>query len=115
MSVYINKKDVIRINQEVGATGELQNESSLDFALSILKHRKSWLYEVAALTRSILVDHAFSDGNKRTALALILTYLSEKDMEYDKDKMVLAVYKIAKKNINDTNKIMRLIKNGIIR
>lgn len=113
--MYINKKDVIRINQEIGATGELHNESSLDFTLSTLKQKKSWLYELSSLIRCILVDHIFIDGNKRTALALILTYIDYKNIECDKQKMVLIVYKIAKKNIKDTNKIMRLIKNGIIR
>ncbi|MFC1697991.1 hypothetical protein ACFL1H_06635, partial [Nanoarchaeota archaeon] len=64
----INKKDIIRINQEIGETGELSNESSLDFALHMIKHKKSWLYELSYLIRSILVDHVFKDGNKRTAL-----------------------------------------------
>jgi len=111
----INKKDVIRINQEIGSSGELRNKSSLEFALDIAKERKSWLYELSYIVRSILVDHVFADGNKRTALALIITYFDLKELEYDRDKAVRIVYYIAKNNITDINKIMRTIKNAVIR
>ena len=110
----INKKDVVRINQEIGETGELQNQGSLDYALSTLKHRKSWLYELAYISRSLLVDHAFVDGNKRTAMAIILTYLEEKSQEYDKERLVRIMLQISKKNIKDVNKIARLIKSAIL-
>jgi prophage maintenance system killer protein len=109
----MNKKDIIAINQEIGESGELQNPGSLEFALSIIKQQRSWLYELSYLVRSMLVDHAFVDGNKRTSLALILLYLKEQGIEYDRQKIVLKVYNISKKNIKDINKIMRLIKNGI--
>lgn len=110
---YINKKDIIRINQEIGENGSFSNESSLDFALSIIKRKKSWLYELSYLIRSLLVDHAFEDGNKRTAMIILVTYLKNKDLEYDKDKIIKVFWNISKKNITDINKIMRLIK-GII-
>ncbi|MCX6706888.1 MAG: hypothetical protein NT001_01985 [Candidatus Woesearchaeota archaeon] len=109
----INKKDIIAINMEVGESGELQNPSSLEFALSIIKHQKSWLYELSYLARSMLVDHAFIDGNKRTSLALILLYFDDNDVECDKQRIVKAIHKISKQNFKDINKIMRLIKNGI--
>ena len=111
---YINKKDIIGINQEVGESGNFSNESSLDFALSIIKHRKSWLYELSYLVRSLLVDHAFEDGNKRTAMIIVTTYLKEKKLECDKDRITKVFWNISKKNITDINKIMRLIKSIII-
>jgi len=111
----INKKDIIRINQEIGESGELQNESSLDFALSIVQHKKSWIYELSYIIRSVLVDRVFKDGNKRTALALIMTYIEEKKYGYDKDGLVIIVYKIAKNSISDINRIQRMIENGIHR
>ena len=110
----INKKDIIGINQEIGEKGTFQKESSLDFALQIIRQRKSWLQELAYLIRSLLTDHAFSDGNKRTSLALIITYLREKKLEYDRDRIILTIYYIARKNPKDINKIMRLIKNVVI-
>ena len=48
----LNKKDLIRINQEIGSNGKLHNEDILDYAISITKHNKSWLYELSYIVRS---------------------------------------------------------------
>jgi len=112
--MLVNKKDIIRINQEIGCSGELQNRNSLEFAMDIIKSKKSWLYELSYIVRSLLTDHAFQDGNKRTSLALILAYFEYYGKEPDKQLLIYNVFKIAKKNIKDINKIMRNIKNGII-
>ena len=61
------------MNQEIGESGTLHNENSLDFAFSIIRRKKSWLYELSYLIRSLLVDHVFEDGNKRTAMVVLLT------------------------------------------
>lgn len=113
-NTHINKKDLIRINQEVGHSGNFNNDGSLDFALSIIKHKKSWLLELSYLIRSLLVDHAFEDGNKRTAITLAGTYIHDKNLEFDVDKLATILWNISKKNITDINKIMRLIKSTII-
>jgi len=111
--MLLNKKDLIRINQEIGEKGSFSNESSVDFALNIIKQKKSWLYELSYLTRSILVDHVFTDGNKRTAFLIITFYLDEKGLDYDEQGLVQAVLEIAKKSIKNPKKIVRLIKNAI--
>lgn len=116
ISVYemlLTKKDVIRINQEF-ADGSFQNESSLDYAVSTLKYKKSWLYDLSQLSRALLVDHTFRDGNKRTTLALILLYFEEKNIKYDRERLLLVIEKIAKKNINNINKVMGLIRDVIV-
>ncbi len=107
------KKDIIRINQEIGESGQFSNESSLDYALQTAKSRKSWLYELSHIVRSILVDHVFTDGNKRTALALMLTYFDYHGVECDKQRMVEIVHKVAKKNLTNVMRIMKEVKNGI--
>ena len=112
--INLTKKDLSGINQEVGSNGKFHNESSIDFALSIAKQKKSWLYELSYIVRSLLVDHCFEDGNKRTAIIVIITYFENYDLDYDKDKLIKNVWGISKKNINDINKLMRLIKNGIV-
>ena len=111
----ITLKDIIRANQEIGELGELQNKSSLEYALSIVKERKSWLHELSFLVRSIIADHSFKDGNKRTALALIMTYFEDRNIECDKERLVEVIYSISKQNITDINRIARLIKSAIIR
>ena len=112
--ISLNKKDIIGINQEAGGNGKFHNEDSLDFALSITKHNKSWLYELSYIVRSLLVDHCFENGNKRTAIITIITYFENNDLDYDKDILIKNVLNIAKKNISDINKLMRLIKNAIV-
>jgi len=110
--MLINKKDIIRINQEIGETGEFNNESSIDFCLGIIeKSKKSWLFELSYLTRSILVDHVFRDGNKRTALMLLVLYYEHNNVEYDKTRLLMLVHTIARKNITNINRIMRMINN----
>ncbi len=102
------------MNQEIGEDGSFANEASLDFALSVLKERKSWLFNLSYLVRSILMDHVFRDGNKRTALLLIQMVLDEQDLVGDKQKLYVGIITLIKKNVTNTNKIMRVIKNGII-
>lgn len=112
MNFFINKKDIISLNLCIGEKGTLRSESSLEFALSSIVN-KPWLFQAAYLARCLLVDHPFEDGNKRTALAVILIYFDYYETEYDKEKILKMVHTIAKKNIIDINKIMRMIKNAI--
>ncbi len=106
MSVY-NLKDIIRINQEIGEKGELRNQASLDFALSMMKGYKSWLYELSHFVRCLAVDHPFVDGNKRTAFMLCTLYFDDNKRQFDDEKLVKAIFKIAKKSINNVNAIGR--------
>src|SRR3989338_10314863 len=110
----LSKEDLISINQEIGSNGKFHNEDSIDFAFSIVKQNKIWLYELCYIVRSLLVDHCFGDGNKRTAIIVIITYFENNSLEYDKDKLIKTVWNIAKKNISDINKLMRMIKNAIV-
>ena len=113
-NISLNKKDLIGINQQIGCNGKIHNEDSIDFALSIAKQNKSWLYELSYIVRSLLVDHCFEDGNKRTAIIVIITYFENNNLDCDKDKLIKTVWSISKKNISDINKLMRLIKNAIV-
>lgn len=112
--VSLNKKDLIGINQEIGGNGRFHNEDSIDFALSIVKQNKSWLYELSYIVRSLLVDHCFEDGNKRTAIIVVIAYFENNNLSCDKDKLIKIIWNIAKKNISDINKLMRMIKNALV-
>ena len=109
----LNKKDIVAFNQEAGEKGLLNNESSLDFALSLAKTKKNWLYELSYLTRSLLVDDVFVDGNKRTCLLTIIYFLEKNKKEYDREKLTPLIKKIAKNSITNPLMIMRLIHNVI--
>ena len=112
--MLLNKKDIVRINEEIGETGGFGNEGSLDYVISVLKHKKPWLYELGHFVRALCVDHAFRDGNKRTALAIVLLYFDEKSIDSDKQRLVHAIHRISKNNVKSVNEIGRLIKSAII-
>ena len=108
----INKRDIIEINKQFNH-GILVNEASLDFAFSNLEHTKDWLKQLAYITRAILIDHVFEEGNKRTTAALIMTILEYQKIAYNPKQVDEVVLIILKKNISDISKIRRLIKDAI--
>jgi len=97
------------MNQEIGESGQLRDSSSITFALSLTKQKKSWLYELSYLIRSMLIDHPFVDGNKRTAYILCCLYFEDHQFSFQDELLVKTVHVIAKKNIQDINKIGRMI------
>ena len=68
------------------------NEGTLDFALSQSKSSTDWIKELAMVIRSIILDHVFEDGNKRTAsiiIAHVVEYKGYKIKSNDIARVVL--------------------------
>ncbi len=108
----IGKEEVIRINKAFG--GSLRNDSSLIYALDKQEDKKIGEYKkLAYLLRAVLVDHPFSDGNKRTAAYMAIKFAGEHKKGLDRDLLVDQIISIAKNNINDIRKIERRMKNVI--
>ncbi len=108
----ISKDDLVRINRGFG--WNLRNDSSLDYALDAQKNNKLGDFKkLAYLLRAILVDHPFSDGNKRTAMFLCLNFAEENKKQVDRDLLLEQIVSIAKKNINEIRNIEWRIKNCI--
>ena len=97
MCMNISKEDLIRINHGFG--GNLRSGSSLDFAFDVIENKKIGLYKkIAYLWRAILVDHPFSDGNKRTAAFIAFVLASEEGKEVARDLLLHHITSVAKKN-----------------
>lgn len=109
----ITKKDIIAFNQAVGESGTFSNESSLDFTLDLAKHKRNWLYELSYVVRSLLVDHVFQDGNKRTSLLVMSYYFEENQKKYDQQALLNLITKISRKTIRSPVTIARLIDHVI--
>ncbi len=108
----ISKEDLVRINH--GFEGNLRNDSSLDFAIQMQDNNKLGKYKkLAYLWRAILVDHPFSDGNKRTAVFLAHSFAEENNKLTNRDLLVHHAISIAKDNINDIRQIEWRLKNAI--
>ena len=109
IKMEINKARIIKINKKLG--GNLSRNGSLDYALDRAKHEKRNPYKkVAYLIRAIIVDHPFIDGNKRTALEVVIRELYKDKIECDIKKLTKAIVKIAKNNINQIMKIERMLR-----
>ena len=112
MRMNISKKDLLRINHGFG--GNLRSYSSLDFAFDIQGNKNLGGYKkLAYLLRAILVDHPFSDGNKRTATFLALSFASQYKKQVDEDLLLHHIISIAKNNITNIRNIEWRIKNAI--
>jgi prophage maintenance system killer protein len=108
----IDKEDLLRINWGFG--GGLRNDSSIDFAIEKQENNKLGEYKkLAYLWRAILVDHPFSDGNKRTAVFLAFNFAQNYNKFADRDLLVHHALSIAKNNIIDINVIERRLRNAI--
>lgn len=112
MCMEISKEDLLRINRGFG--GNLRSDSSLDFAFSKIEDSKIGDYkQLAYLLRAILVDHPFSDGNKRTAMFLAFAFAKEKNKRVDRELLIHQITSIAKKNISEIRNIEWRLKNAI--
>ncbi len=108
----LNKNSLIELNKEFDL-GKVINENSLDFALSNANSTKDWIKQLAYLTRAIIIDHVFTEGNKRTVSALIIGAFEERKLAYDPYKVDNLIINIIKDNITNINQIRRMIKDVI--
>lgn len=112
MCMNLTKKDIIAINQKF-ATGQFENESSLDFALEHSRHSIAWTKQLAHLIRAILIDPVFVDGNKRTAYSLLLNYVDLNDWTIGEKQAVHLIKSFVTKNEKSITNIQRRIENAL--
>ena len=108
----LSKKDIITANKLLDR-GKVMNEGSLDFAVKTQERSKNWLRSAAILTRAILIDHVFEDGNKRTAATVIMALMELNHVLYDPEKIPTIITTILKKNETNIQTIERHIKHAI--
>ncbi|PIN93524.1 hypothetical protein COU54_02485 [Candidatus Pacearchaeota archaeon CG10_big_fil_rev_8_21_14_0_10_31_24] len=112
MCMNIIKEDIIRVAKGFG--GNLRNSSSLDYALEKQNNKKLGKYKkLAYLLRAILVDHPFSDGNKKTAMYVAFAFSEENKKKVDIELLKHQILSIASKNLINIRVIEERIKNAI--
>lgn len=113
MCMNISKEDILKINKEFG--DDLRSASSLEYAIELQKNNKLGEYKkLAYLLRAILIDHPFSDGNKRTAAFIVLVFAELNNKKVNKEILSYQIVSIAKNNITDIRNIEWRLKNAII-
>ncbi len=112
MCMKISKEDLLRINEGFG--GNLRSDSSLDYAIDMQSSNKLGEYKkLAYLLRAILVDHPFSDGNKRTATFIVLSFAEQNKKQVDRELLIQQIISIAKQNINNIRNIEQRLRSCI--
>lgn len=112
MCMKISKEDLLRINKGFG--GNLRSDSSIDFAIDMQENKKLGEYKkLAYLLRAILVDHPFSDGNKRTATFLVLNFAEQNKKQVDRELLIHHIISIAKQNITEIRNIEQRLRSCI--
>ena len=112
MCMKISKEDLLRINKGFG--GNLRSDSSIDFAIEKQSEKKLGDYKkLAYLWRAILVDHPFSDGNKRTATFFALSFAEQNKKYVDRELLIHHALSIAKNNTTDIRQIEWRLKNAL--
>ncbi len=102
----------MRINKGFG--GNLRSGASLDFAIEKQKDKKlGECKKLAYLMRAILVDHPFSDANKRTATFLVLDFAEQNKNQVDREALLQQIISIAKQNITEIRNIEYRLKRCI--
>ena len=109
----LSQRDVIQINK-LFDNGKVVNNSSMEFAVSSANHTKDWVTQLAYLLRSVVVDHVFEEGNKRTGAAIFVAYCRAHNKAYDLYKIDLIIRDLIQKNMTDIKEIRGKIKNAII-
>ncbi|MGC9310072.1 MAG: Fic family protein [Candidatus Nanoarchaeia archaeon] len=108
----ISKEDLLRVNYGFG--GNLRSDSSIDFAINMQENKKFGAYKkLGYLLRAILVDHPFSDGNKRTATFLVLNFAEQENKQIDRDLLIHHIISIAKQNITDIKNIEQRLRSCV--
>ena len=108
----ISKENLLRINKGFG--GNLRSDSSLDFAIEVQENKKLGPYKkLSYLLRAILVDHPFSDGNKRTAVFVVFAFAKEFNKEVNRELLIHQIISIANKNISEIRNIEQRLKTVV--
>ena len=102
----ITLKEVVDINKRLG--GSLISDSSLSFAESVCRNSRSTYRCATAWIRAILIDHPFSDANKRTTVYVIAKLVGIKN----KKKINNFIIKVIVRNITSLKKIEEMLKNA---
>lgn len=108
----ISKENIIRIGKGFG--GELRNDASIDFAIDKQSNSKLGEYKkLAYLIRALVIDHPFTDGNKKTAAYVVFTFAEQFNKQVDLELIKEQMISIAAKNINSIRAIEERLRNVI--
>ena len=75
---------LIALNKVMGESGQTLPEDSLHAAFASVDYYETVIEQIASIGRSIMQNHPFVDGNKRTGTFFILNALAAKGIQVEK-------------------------------
>jgi len=102
------KKGLVNANRVFG--GRLVNKGDFDFEMDMASRQKKPFKKISHITRAMVSSHAFSDGNKRTAITAIATELRSAGFKADRKKLVKAMIKMSKDGEGNLTKIEKRLR-----
>ena len=109
----VSKGEITDINREYG--GGVLYDAEIETALDMGRGR-SICRKLALIWRAILVAHPFTDGNKRTCLAVTLLLLKRRGFrltDENRERITTAMEAVAEKNIRDLPKLERMVRYAL--
>ena len=104
----INRRRLVNANRVFG--GSISNKNSLDFGIEMANRKTKPFDRMSEITRAMTSGHAFSDGNKRTAIVAVTSDLSDLGYRADKKKLVKTMIGLSKSGEGDLKKINRKLR-----
>ena len=106
----VSYKDLLKINEYVCMRSKQNsvviNSGNLQSALSVQQWYDDKQERACALFRSLIIAHGFQDGNKRTAVLVLILVC---DPNINRAKLTKIAIEVAKGTIKDVDVLKKLI------
>jgi death-on-curing family protein len=104
----ITREQIIRTNAVYG--GSKRFSDNLEYSVDKANNEKNFYRKLAYIVRSLTSEHPFTDGNKRTAITIVLTEFEEEGISVNEKMLVKTIVNLAKTNEGNINKIERKLR-----
>ena len=104
----VSKEQIIRTNAVYG--GRPRTPNSLDYAVEKANEEKNFYKRLAYLVRSMTSDHSFVDGNKRTAITIVLSEFEEEGIKVNEKMLENTIVSLSRTGEGDIKIIERRLR-----
>lgn len=111
--VSIDKANVIEYNESINESAWWCKDELLAFCFSSYYYYDNELEQISSIFRGLAKNHVFSNGNKRTAAAVLTIFLLQNGYEMDENDLISLTEEVVNNNFEVTEiaeKISKLIR-----
>lgn len=111
--ISVNKVDVIEYNKSINESDWWCKDELLDSCFSSYYYYDNELEQISSIFRGLAKNHVFSNGNKRTAAAVLTIFLLQNGYEIDENDLISLTEETVNNNFEVTEiaeKISKLIR-----